>query len=189
MDVMDAIRGRRAVREYTEDAVEEAVIAELIDAAIQAPSSMNRQAWRFVVITDRALLGHVADQARSFMLASMAQAPEAAHLREHLARPEFDIFYGAPALVVICATTSDQMASWDCCLAAENLMLAAHARGLGSCWIGFAEAWLGQPAGRAALGLPQDARPVAPIILGHPRRQPAAPERRPAQIDWRRGGS
>lgn len=189
MDVLDAIRDRRAVREYTDEAVEEAVIVELIETATWAPNSMNRQAWRFVVITDRALLGHVAEQAKAQMLASMEPASEIGRLKDHLARPAFDIFYGAPALVVICATAGDQMAGWDCCLAAENLMLAAHAKGLGSCWIGFAEAWLGQAAGRSALGLAEDARAVAPIILGHPRRQPAAPERRPAQIDWRRGGS
>jgi nitroreductase len=76
------------------------------------------------------------------------------------------------------------MAEHDCCLAAQTLMLSAFARGLGSCWIGFTESWLNTAAGRIGLGITEDHRPVAPIILGYPRRRPAAPGRRPPQISW-----
>ena len=184
MNILDAIHSRRSVREYTDEPVSEATIAGLIDTAVQAPNAMNRQAWSFLVVTDRAALERIAREAKAHMLASLEQAPALQHFREHLSRPEFDIFYGAPALVVICTTAADDMGRHDCCLAAENLMLAAHADGLGSCWIGFAEAWLAQPEARARLGLTEHTRPVAPIILGRPRQQPPSPGRRPAEIIW-----
>ena len=185
--VIDAIHGRRAVREYTDHPIDDRIIARLIDAAVQAPNAMNRQAWSFVVVTDRAALERIASNANAHMLASLDQVQTPGVFREPLSRPDFDIFYGAPTLVVICTTAPDGFARHDCCLAAENLMLAAYAEGLGSCWIGFAEGWLAQPQARSELGLSEQVRPVAPIILGHPRRWPPPPGRSPPQVRWIRG--
>jgi nitroreductase len=187
MKLIDAIRGRRSVREYTEASIDEPVLAQLIDAAIQAPNAMNRQAWSFLVITDRTVLRRISEKAKASMLASMASNPALQPFEEHLSQPEFDIFYAAAALVVICTSGQDDFGRHDCCLAAENLMLAAYAEGLGSCWIGFAEHWLGQPEARAELAIAEHVRPVAPIILGHPRRRLQPPGRRAAEISWIRG--
>jgi nitroreductase len=90
-------------------------------------------------------------------------------------------------LIVICATEPDPMAQQDCCLAAENLMLAAHGRAAGTCWIGFAEPWLNQPEGKAALKIPVEHAPVAPIIIGYPRGEHPAPPRREPRIAWIEG--
>jgi nitroreductase len=63
-------------------------------------------------------------------------------------------------------------------------MLAARAAGLGTCWIGFAQGWLGTPEGKAILKLPETDIPVAPIIVGHPKSVPLAVSRKPSRIDW-----
>ena len=182
MDVMDAIHARRAVRDYSARPVEAPVLDELIEAATWAPSGMDRQPWIFYVVDDRALLAAFSPKAKAMMLAGAAVGSAPGHLIELLGSPGFDIFYNAPVLVLICAATPDEMAMKDCCLAAQNLMLAARARGLGSCWIGFAEAWLQTAEARADLGLRPDIRPVAPIILGHPSAFPPPPVRRPAVV-------
>lgn len=96
------------------------------------------------------------------------------HFTQILNDESFDIFYQAPVLIVICSVTEIPWAVEDCALAAENLMLAAHAAGLGSCWIGFAQGFLGTPEGKAELKLPTAYKPVAPIIVGHPRSEPRA---------------
>ena len=70
--------------------------------------------------------------------------------------PGFHIFYHAPSLIVISASQTGPWALEDCSLAAENLMLAAHASGLGTCWIGFAQAWLETAEGKTALQLGRD---------------------------------
>ena len=183
MDVTQAIHSRRAVREFTAESLERAVLERLIDAAVQAPSAMDAQPWSFTVVEDRQLLSRISNAAKAYLLRTSSQvAPH--HLREILNDPNFDIFYTAPTLIVISSATPGQWAVEDCSLAAENMMLAACAEGLGSCWIGFAQAWLGTADGKAILGLAPDCLPVAPVIVGHPRAAMKPVPRRPAQIRW-----
>jgi len=183
MNIDATIAARRAVRQFTDKAVDTPTIQRLIEAAVLAPSAVNEQPWLFTVVRDRVLLACISSAAKTHALAaSVAGLP--AHLHEHLAQPDFDILYHAPALIVISASQQGRWVVEDCALAAENLMLAACAAGLGTCWIGFAQTWLGTPEGKAALGLPAACLPVAPIILGHPAAPSAPVARRPAAIKW-----
>lgn len=184
MDIRDAIYQRRAVRAYSDEAVDETTLRELIDAAVQAPSAMNSQSWTFCIVRDRSMLADIATRAREFMLANTPAGLLSHHANTVLHGAGFDIFYGAPALVLICSTTDHPWAVENCALAAENLMLAAHAAGLGTCWIGFAQAWLRSPEGKAFLHLPPSVHPVAPIVVGHPATTTAAVPRRPAEVRW-----
>ncbi|SMF75596.1 Nitroreductase [Tistlia consotensis] len=184
MELTEAIYNRRAVRDFTGEPLDEALLRRLIEAAVQAPSALDRQPWRFVVVRDRALLARISREAKAHLLASTPPGVGEARLRGYLEDPDFDIFYAAPALVVIAGATADPWTVEDCALAAQNLMLAAREAGLGSCWIGFAQAWLGTAEGRVALGLPAEALPVAPIILGRPRAFPPPVPRRAPEIRW-----
>lgn len=184
MNVLHAIYTRRSVRAFTRETVDDADIVDLIDAAIQAPNAVNAQSWGFTVVTAPALLTRISAEAKALARTRLQGAPGQTDLMRHLAQPDFDVLHGAPALVVIWTTGADDMATHDCCLAAENLMLTAHAKGLGTCWIGLVEPWLQGPEAKAALDLPPEARPVAPIILGYPKAEPAAPGRRPAEVRW-----
>jgi len=184
MDLMKAIHQRRAVRDFLPEAVRQEELRALIDAAIQAPSSMNRQSWSFTVVTNRQLLDSWEPKIKECALSVFGNDPEHSQLHEQLQSGEFHVFYRAPALIVIAATEPDDMARADCALAAENLMLAATARGLGTCWIGLAVPWLDSPAGMAAAFIPPAHSVVAPIIVGYPRAIPAAPERRKPHITW-----
>ncbi len=183
MDLLEAIRKRRSVREYTGEPVDDAVLRELIEAAVQAPSAINQQPWTFVVIKDSDRLAQISRKAKSHLL--KASISEPAHpFREMLNDPDFDIFYHAPALVVIAAADPTDWAVEDCALAAENLMLAAYAMDLGTCWIGFAQNWLATPEGKAELGIPATYAPIAPIVVGHPRRPPPPVPRKNPDILW-----
>jgi nitroreductase len=184
MNAIEAIYMRRSVREFTREPVDQSDVKDLIDAAVQAPNAMNRQGWRFIAVSSPTLLRRIAQKAKAEMLAQLERAPGANGLREQLADPAFDILYGAPLLVLIWTAGPDEMAVYDCCLAAENLMLAAAAKGLGSCWIGLAQAWLATPEAKSELRLGPGGRAVAPIILGHPARIPTPPDRAPARIHW-----
>ncbi len=168
MQIMDAIYRRRAVRAYKTEPVRDELIEALIEAAIQAPSAMNRQPWRFTVVRDQRLLDRVSRGAKRHLLEHLPPDDGEDQLDETLRDPDFQIFYHAPALILISAVRERAWGIEDCALAAENLMLAAVAHGLGSCWIGFAQSWLQLPEGKAALGLDADCLPVAPIIVGHP---------------------
>ena len=183
MELNEAIHGRRAVRDYTDSAVDETALRQIIDAAIQAPSAVNQQPWLFTVIRDRALMARISDAAKAHMLRTSHESAATSHFQAILKDPNFNIFYHAPALIVISAP-SGMWAVEDCALAAQNLMLAAHAAGLGTCWIGFAQGWLATPEGKSALKVPPGDMPVAPIIVGHPKSSPPAVVRKAARIDW-----
>ncbi|QKC95249.1 nitroreductase [Mesorhizobium sp. NZP2298] len=183
MDLMEALRTRRAVREFTPDPVDESTIEELIGAAILAPSAVNLQPWGFGVVRGSERLHALSAEAKRYVRAHL---PASSPLAGHAADPAFEIFHGAAALVVICAVNGESQSSEDCCLAGENFMLAAHARGLGTCWIGLSRAWLNEPAIKAELGIPAEWRPVAPIVLGHRRALPSPTLREKAKIVWNR---
>jgi nitroreductase len=183
MDFQDVIYGRRSIREYAPEPPSAEQVTAILTDAVQAPSGINRQDWFFVVAQGRERLARYSVAAKRCALAAFpASAPR--ELRAMLENPQFDIFYDAPMLVVICAKTDDPMAREDCCLAGQTLMLSAYAHGLGTCRIGFADAWLATPQARAELGVAEPGRAVAAIILGRARTAPPSPGRKPPEIAW-----
>jgi len=184
MDLSEAIRGRRAVREYTQAAIDAEMIRHLISAAVQAPSAVNGQPWTFTVVRDQDILNRISRDAKSHMLATMPAGPHADHFASMLSDANFHIFYHAPVLILISALAQGPWIIEDRALAAENLMLAAFAAGLGTCWIGFAQSFLNTSEGKKTLGLPAAWVPVAPIIVGHPKIVPPPVPRREPQIRW-----
>jgi nitroreductase len=131
---------------------------------------MNKQPWRFVVIKDRELMKMLSEKAREMWMERdlSASNPEIIKLIDMVSRPGFDIFYNAPLLVMVFSHPSGFSPQIDCALAAENMMIAARALGIGSCWIG-----LGSPLGQVAsitkdLGVPEGCKLVACLIFGYP---------------------
>jgi nitroreductase len=184
MDFETVVYTRRAVRAYTDEPVAEPVLRKLIDAAIQAPSAVNEQPWIFAVVRDREVLKRISDAAKSHILARPPPGVSLPHLHEAVENADFDVLYDAPALIVVCSATQSHWAVENCSLAAENLMLAARAARLGSCWIGFAQVWLATPEGKATINVPATCVPVAPIIVGHPSADPPPVPRKAANIVW-----
>lgn len=185
MDFEQALRGRRSVRDYRREPLGADTLLKLIQAAALAPSAMNEQPWRFNVIMDAERLDRLSDAAKRHLLAGpVGEGPHAEHAKAMLGDPTYQIFYHAPALVVIAAPESSPWAVEDCALAAQNFMLAAYAAGLGTCWIGFAQGYLNTPEGKSAIGLAQDMRAVAPLIVGWPVAPAPAVARSHPKVEW-----
>jgi nitroreductase len=187
MSALEAIRLRRSVRSFTEEKVNEDTVRSLLDAAVWAPTAMHREPWSFVVVQDPASLKRYSERAKTLATASAPLRPPTegdatAHVLGLLSDPTFNIFYDASTLVAICAPSHDAFAAADCWLAAENLMLAACALGLGTCPIGFAVPVLNDAEIKAELSIPGDVSAVAPVIVGHPRGTSPAPSRRPPRL-------
>jgi nitroreductase len=184
MNATEAIYARRAVRDFTNDPVPDATIRQLIDAAIQAPSAINAQPWAFVVIQDAALIKEISNRAGDLVRGK--DIPE--KLQKAIDDPAWNIFYNANTLIVICARPQGAHPDWDCCLAAENLLIAARDRGLGGCIIGFAWGALAEPDIKKKLGIPEDYQAIMPIIIGHPKQFPQSPGRKtPEILAWKVG--
>ena len=184
MDIDAAILGRRSARDFTTQTVDDETIRRLIDAAVQAPSASNVQPWTFTVVRDQALLDRISDEAKSYLLAALPAGPESERRRASLTDEGFQLFYHAPALIVISGSSQRPWVAEDCALAAQNLMLAAYSVGLGTCWIGLAQGYLNTTDGKTALGLPEAWVPVAPIIVGHPKAETPPVARREPEIHW-----
>jgi nitroreductase len=184
MELMEAIFGRRSVRDYLPDPVPQEAIIRFVDAAVHAPNARNQQPWRFVVIRERSLLDRISHEAKKHMLNATPLGALPELLNERLSDPDYHIFYHAPALIVISAIAQGLWMIEDCALAAANLMLAAHGAGFGSCWIGLTQAWLGTPEGKRIIGVPETQVPVAPIIIGIPRTPSPAIPRKAPEVRW-----
>jgi nitroreductase len=183
MEIFEAINSRHSMREYLPEAPSDALIECLLDAAIRAPCAVNRQPWHFTVVSNRPLLDEISQRAKAFMTQLRPlDLPE--HLYEKLADPHFHVFYRAPTLIVVSANQQGPWIEADCALAAQNLMLAARAKGLGSCWIGLSQPYLATDDGRNALQISGNDYPVAPIVIGRPSRDAPPSQRKPVSVNW-----
>ena len=180
MDVDQAIRERRTVGAFTDRPVERGLIEELIEAAVWAPNHKHTEPWRFHVVA-----GHARDDLADSVLAELAAAgaSPAKDPRAKLKR--------APLFIAVTQTTlpDDPVRDLEdyaaCCCAVQNLLLAAHARGLAAKWSTGALAE--SNAAKRWLGIAEHDRIVGYIYLGYPptNLRTPPPSRRPAQITWR----
>lgn len=149
--VLDNIHSRKSVRQYTSEPVSDNDIQTILKAAMAAPSAVNFQPSRFVVVTDRAQLDAMAEI-----------LPYAKMLRQ------------APAAIVVCGETiwmgGDENPYWqqDCAAATQNLLLAAEALGLGAVWTGVYPDQERYRKLHDFLGMPPAVLPFCCIPVGHP---------------------
>ena len=182
VDAIKAMHERRSIRAYESRPVPRAVIEELLWAAVQAPTPpvSGPAPWAVCVLEDAQRLATYGARAKEY---ARTHQPEGKHWTWP-ERPEFEVFWDAPALVLICAKSGNPETPYDCCRAGQNLVVAAHARGIGTCWIGAPIPWLRSPGIAIELGLPQGYEAEVAITLGYPAETPSgAPRPRPA-IHW-----
>jgi nitroreductase len=197
LSALDVIFMRRSVRAYAEQSLNEPTIRALLEAAVQAPTAMHLEPWVFAIVQDRATLKRISDRAKGSWVKEAAHyrdlhrgvdAALASAFAERFASPDFCVFYDAGTLIAIGAKPLGPFVAADCWLAAENLMLAACALGLGTCCIGSAVPALNSADTKSELGIPGDVEIVAPIIVGVPREPAAEASRRnPTIVSWTRG--
>ena len=149
--VLENIHSRKSVRQYTSEPVSESDIQTILKAAMAAPSAVNFQPWRFVVVTEREQLDAMAEI-----------LPYAKMLRQ------------APAAIVVCGETlwmgGNENPYWqqDCAAATQNLLLAVEALGLGAVWTGVYPNQDLYPKLHNYLNLPSTVQPFCCIPVGHP---------------------
>lgn len=189
MSIFKAIYARHSVRAYTAAQIDKATVQTLLDAAVHAPTAMHEEPWAFVVIQDQELLLRISDIAKPIFVEEVRQRNERGARRpfDYFALPEFNIFHGAGTLIVICSKQPGPFVAADCWLAAENLMLAASAIGLGSCVIGSAVAVLNMHEVKTELGISDEYSAIAPIVVGVPGEEPRASSRKePLILSWKK---
>jgi nitroreductase len=182
MNIIEAIYHRRAVRAFTGMQVASTTIYDLIQAAIQAPSAMNQQPWAFAVYQGQERLREYSVRAKAHYLGAVLPTFGLHGRGDTLTDPHFNIFHDAGTLLVVCARHQGLNPAEDCCLAAQNIMLAAHGAGLGTCPIGLARPWLNLPEVKGELGILPGLSVVFPLVVGYPAGHTAEVPREPPEI-------
>jgi nitroreductase len=187
LSVMNAIQHRRSVRDYTSQSIDKSVIQMLLGAAVLAPTAMHEEPWAFAVIQDKKVLDRLSERAKKLALTETqgSDTDRARHKLHVMDKPDFHVFYNAGTLIVIYSKLEGQFVVADCWLAAENLLLAAYAQGLGTCVIGFAVSALNTPEWKAELKIPTKMTAIAPMIVGVPAGvTPLVPRKPPEIVSW-----
>jgi len=184
--VLDAIMTRRSVRNYADRQIPDDIVNRIIRAGIQAPTALNLQPWAFVVVQDRAFLDQVSAYCVPIMLEGMKQSRGGMsdEFRALLSTEGYSIYYHAPTVIMVVGRAESRFREIDCSLCAENMMLAAHALGIGSCWIGSTEVAYGNPELMQGFGIPEGYSPVGTIAFGYPAEEPAAHGRNEPLVTW-----
>lgn len=203
---------RRSCRNFTEQPVERDMLADLVRIACTAPSGTNCQPWAFTVLPDRVAVMRLGDRLLTFFekLNAMAANPWLRTADKVFGKGQLDayhrgyrqrvqdgidayraggrdrLFHGASAAIVIAQRPGATTGFEDVLLAAQNLLLGAHAMGLGTCLIGFAvEAMHRDASIQAVVGIPKSERVRAVVAIGHPaERFKTVAGRRAVPVRW-----
>ena len=166
-EVIKAIKERRSVKSYKPDAVPAELLDAVLEAGTYAPTGRNMQAPIIVAVTDK------------------ATRDKLSKLNAEVMGMDGDPFYGAPAVLVVLADRSRSTYLYDGSLVMENLMLAAHSLGLGSCWIHRAKEVFDSAEGKAllaSLGIEGDYEGIGNCIIGYTDTPPV--ERKPRKENY-----
>ena len=167
MDALEAIHTRRSIRKYTNKSVSQDDIREILAAAMQAPSSSNQQSWQFLVIDE------------SQQLKEYAKVNPYAKMADQ-----------ATLGILVCGDLSaDDGGYWvqDCSAAMQNLLLAAHVKGLGAVWTGIFPDEESVKTYSAMFELPSNILPLGLAVMGYPGQKPSQVNRyNESKVHWNR---
>lgn len=158
---MDAIKNlllRRSIRKYTDQPIPQEIVNSLLEAGMHAPTARNLQPWHFVVVDQRSILDELT-----------------------VAHPYAKMLKQASLAILVCGDRKiqemDGYIIQDCSAATQNIMLAAHAHGLGSVWLGMYPREERMREVGKLLGIPDHILPVSLISIGYPDEHREAPDR------------
>ena len=155
--MLELMKSRRSVKSYKPDPVPTELLDAILEAGTYAPTGRNMQSPIIIAITDKTVRDRLS------------------RLNADVMGADSDPFYGAPAVLVVLADKSRHTYLYDGSLVMENLMLAAHSLGLGSCWIHRAKEVFEGDEGKAllaSLGIEGDYEGVGNCVIGYPEKMP-----------------
>jgi nitroreductase len=185
--VLEAISKRRSVRSYESKPVPRDIVDILIKAANEAPSGMNSQPWRFVVIEDKEfkkkLVKAAIPNAKKYLEPYKETNPERyALIMKRYEELNDPVYYSAPVIIFVIG--KGRQADNSCPLACQNMMLAAYSLGIGSCWVALGSHITDNAEIAQALELQADEKIFGPILIGYPKEYPKAPKKKGPVVKW-----
>lgn len=188
-EVMNTILHRRSIRRFDSRQIEESALQEILQAGLYAPSAGGRQGVIFAVCQDREINERLGRIKRANSHPRMATATSYVSREQPSIADDpklTNAFYDAPTVITFFAPKQFLFSVDDCAVAAENMMLAADALGIGSCYIGQGWPAFADPYGQEVLKnwrIPTDHYAVMQLILGYPREGDRHPTPKPRKED------
>ena len=184
MEAIEAILTRRSTRNYLPAPVEAEKLGRILDAARQAPSGGNNQTNHFLVIRNKEVIGRlIAMTEAAFSKMEIAENTYSS-LKHAIAASKkggYVFCYNAPVLIAVANRADYGNNMSDCACAIENMMIAANALDLGSCWINQLR-WLNEEPSLTeylrSLGMKENERIFGAVIIGYPASETGLPDRR-----------
>lgn len=178
--VYETITSRRSIRAYKPEQIRQSQLDSIMEAGINAPSALNRQSWEVRVIQNPELLAKlnntfVEDAKGKTLQGSAAKAQE----------PGFNVFHGAPTLIIVAKDKANSYSAVDCGLFAQNILLSAEAMNIGTCVIGNTASIFNKPDRQEllkAINLPETHEVVFGISIGYKNETPEAKPRDPKKV-------
>jgi nitroreductase len=187
MDVLETIQTRRSTRRFTNEPLKREELEKITEAGRYAPSGGNSQSTRFFVITDRKVLDELAAMVQDAFAEMEVSEGMYRSLVSSIMQSKkggYRFHYDCPALIVLANRKDYGNNIADCACALENMMIAANAMDLGSCWINQLK-WLNENEKILSLfrsfGLEEDERIYGALALGHAQSEDGLPERKPLE--------
>ena len=172
---LSVIHNRRSIRKYKPEQITNEEIKEIMDAAIYAPSAMNRQNWHFSVVQNPELLAKMRESMKEGMRASGEE-----FLVSRANDPKYVPFFSAPTVIIVSGSKEDHSTQINCGLAVENITLAAESLNIGSCIMTSSVMTFNTPNGdelKREIGIPEGYDHVCAVTLGYKDETPAAKDR------------
>jgi Nitroreductase len=178
MTFPELLQNRRAIRDFQAKDVSLETIKEIIQESTLAPSASNVQPCQFIIINNKQTMKKLSDESKKNLLQDFVEnkAALSSNYEAILKNESFNVFYNAPCLIYVVGAKSVHSLDVDCALAVSYIMFSAAQRGLGTCWVNLG-AYIRDPKIKAEIGIPDNCRIVAPVIIGHPKAIPAPAER------------
>jgi len=183
MTFTELLKNRRAIRDFQEKVVDLDIVKEILKESCLAPSASNGQPCQFIIVNNRQTLKKLSDESKKNLLQDFAENKTSLNPNyvDMLKNENFNVYYNAPCLIYVIGSKGVRSLDVDCALAVSYIMFCAAQRGLGTCWVNLG-AYIRDQKIKAYIGLPDDCRIVAPVIIGYPKEIPAASERHAPQI-------
>jgi nitroreductase len=182
-EIMKVIKNRRSVRVFSGEQIKREELDMILEAGKYAPSAAGKQAWHFTVIQDQQILDEISSEAKRIY-----RSMDNEFLQSLGSNEQFQTFFHAPTVVVISGEVNSIAPNSDCAVAAQNIMLAAEALQIGSCWISAAAVITQTGEGKEIikkLGLPEGYAPFNSIALGYKKVEGTnAPPRREGVVSY-----
>ena len=162
---LNVIRERRSIRKFKPEQIKEEELQAIIEAGLCAPSAINKQSWNFTVIQNKEVLDEL-----NVATKNVAKCSDNEFIKKMGENEKYNCFYNAPTVILVSGKDDERSKVVDCSAATQNMLLAAEALNIGSCWVELVSlAFMGPQAQelRAKLNLPEGYTPLHCVLLGY----------------------